>query len=59
MQPPVRLNNPFYYEPDALCRLAIAQLAAYLRGDKDQTFAKGAVDANFRAEIAQARCLAW
>lgn len=55
MQPPVRLNNPFYYEPDALCRLAIAQLAAYLRGDKEQTFAKDAVDANFQAEIAQGK----
>lgn len=55
MQPPVWLNNPFYYEPDALCRLAIAQLAAYLRGDKEQTFAKDAVDANFQAEIAQGK----
>lgn len=55
MQPPVRLNNPFYYEPDALCCLAIAQLAAYLRGDKEQTFAKGAVDANFQAEIAKGK----
>ena len=55
VQPPVRLNNPFYYEPDALCRLAIAQLAAYLRGDKEQTFAKDAVDANFQAEIAQGK----
>ncbi|HCJ46580.1 MAG TPA: RNA pseudouridine synthase, partial [Prevotella sp.] len=49
------MNNPFYYEPDALCRLAIAQLAAYLRGDKEQTFAKDAVDANFQAEIAQGK----
>ena len=55
MQPPVRLNNPFYYEPDALCCLAIAQLAAYLRGDKEQTFAKGTVDASFQAEIAQGK----
>lgn len=55
MQPPVRLNNPFYYEPDALCQLAIAQLAAYLRGDKEQTFAKDAVDASFQAEIAKGK----
>lgn len=55
VQPPVRLNNPFYYEPDALCQLAIVQLAAYLRGDKEQTFAEGAVDASFQAEIAKGK----
>lgn len=55
IQPPVRLNNPFYYEPDALCRLAIAQVAAYLRGDKEQIFAKGAVDTIFQAEIAKGK----
>lgn len=55
IQPPVRLNNPFYYEPDALCRLAIAQVAAYLRGDNEQIFAKGAVDTIFQAEIAKGK----
>lgn len=55
VQPPVRLNNPFYYEPDALCQLAIVQLAAYLRGDKGQTFAERAVDASFQAEIAKGK----
>ena len=55
MQPPVRLNNPFYYEPDGLCRLAIDQVAAYLRGDKDQTFAEEAADTDFLAEIAKGK----
>ena len=27
---PVRFNNPFYYEPDALCRAAVKQLQANL-----------------------------
>lgn len=51
LQPPVRLNNPFYYEPDDLCRLAMDQLVAYLGGDPQQSFSSEGMDENFRAEI--------
>jgi len=51
LQPPVRLNNPFYYEPDDLCRLAMDQLVAYLGGDPQQSFSAEGMDENFRAEI--------
>lgn len=51
LQPPVRLNNPFYYEPDDLCRLAMDQLVAYLGGDPQQSFSSEEMDENFRAEI--------
>lgn len=47
--------NPFYYEPDALCRQAMAVLQAYLGENPDQTFAKERVPAAFQEEIAHGK----
>lgn len=47
---PPRLNNPFYYEPDALSRAAIAQFADWLYG-RSAAFAPHPVPAAFRADI--------
>lgn len=47
LQPPARLNNPFCYEPDALCRLAMDALWRHLASE--------AVPEAFRADIAHGK----
>ena len=52
---PRQMNNPFYYEPDALCRQAMERLSAYLRGDASQCFLPQAIPVEFQSEIAKGK----
>lgn len=51
---PPRLNNPFFYTPDALCQQAIDQLSAWLSG-RPGAFADHPVSPDFQAEIAHGK----
>jgi hypothetical protein len=35
IEPPERLNNPFYYEPHPLCRVAAQQVRAYVESQPE------------------------
>lgn len=54
-RPPQRFNNPFGYEPDDLCRRAMAEVVDYLEGRATQRFADAEAPAAFRAEIGQGK----
>lgn len=56
-EPPSRFNNPFYYTPDALCRAAMAEVAAYLEGDASQRFLPSPVSPEFQSEISRGKML--
>lgn len=49
------MNNPFYYEPDALCRQAMKELVDYLSASPSQCFLPAAVSRQFRSDIAQGK----
>lgn len=55
VEPPSRFNNPFYYTPDALCRQAMDELAAFLSGAPSQHFSSRPISPKFQAEIAQGK----
>lgn len=55
VETPARLNNPFYYQPDALCREAIAVLTRYLEDADDATFAPGRTSEAFLSEIGKGK----
>lgn len=57
LEPPTRFNNPFCYEPHALCQLAIDRLAACLRNDVGQDFLPGGLAEPFRRELLQGKML--
>ncbi len=51
---PGLFNNPFYYDPHPVCRQAMDQLAAWLRGDSSP-FAPDAAETPFREEAGRGK----
>lgn len=54
---PPRLNNPFYYEPDDLCRQAAREVVAWLEGQAGQTFCATPPSPEFMRELGQGKML--
>lgn len=55
VRPHPRLNNPFYYTPDALTRQAVDELVDYLSGDPSQHFSSRPISPEFQSEIAKGK----
>ena len=55
VEAPARFNNPFYYQPDALCREAIQMLMRYLEGADDATFVPARAPEAFLSEIGKGK----
>jgi tRNA pseudouridine32 synthase/23S rRNA pseudouridine746 synthase len=52
---PAAFTNPFNYEPDALCRRAMAEVVDYLEGHPNPVFAAEPVASTFAEEIAKGK----